>query len=103
LRAIKPPAKEPMPSNPSNGSGDADCGSWFCAVCVLSALLLVAAFWSVALALWSVAFALWSVAELEAAELWPAFWSEFAALAELPLSGVLVEAAEELSVCAGCA
>jgi hypothetical protein len=71
--------------------------------------LLAAAFWSLAVALWS-------VAELEAAELWPAFWSEFAALAVpvsdevadwlllafAPLSGVLVEAAEELSVCAGC-
>ena len=48
-RLTRPVKKEPIPSSASSGSGDAVCGSLFCAVWV------PAAFWSAAFALWSAA------------------------------------------------
>ena len=46
-RFTRPAASEPMPSKPMKGSGEAVCGSLFCAVSVAAGLSEVAA------ALWS--------------------------------------------------
>ncbi len=78
---MNPPASEPMPSSPSSGSGEAVCGSLFCAVWVPWA------FWSAAAAFcpaedeafWSPEAAFCWSAEVDAALLL-ADWSVAAAL-----------------------
>jgi hypothetical protein len=58
LRPKKPAAKEPNPSKPSNGSGEAVWGSFWPA----SAFWSAAGAWSAAVALLSVEGAVWSAA-----------------------------------------
>jgi hypothetical protein len=74
LRLIKPAAIEPNPSRPSNGSGDAVCGSFWPAFALWSAAV---AFWSAAVAFLSADGAFCSPAVLEGA----AFWSGVVLLA----------------------
>jgi hypothetical protein len=77
-RLTRPAASDPMPSKLMKGSGEAVCGSLFCAVSVAAgfSVLVAAAFWSLlAAALWSEA------AGAAAALLLAADWSEALVLA----------------------
>jgi hypothetical protein len=75
LRPKKPAAKEPNPSKPSNGSGEAVWGSFWPASAFAFALWSAAGAWSAAVAFLSlsVEVALWSAAAALLAG--AAFWS----------------------------
>lgn len=74
LRPKKPAAKEPNPSKPSNGSGEAVWGSFWPASALLAfAFWSAAGAWSAAVEFLSVEVALWSAAAALLAG--AAFWS----------------------------